>query len=340
MNRRIQLHSENSRWLLSRIYMMEELCGVPWFLEGGMMDDVHSTIDAMDTDDFPTTWKTMFFNLYEDSHESMEFEEFLTSLERVCRHCDETRESNRRSADLDLHQLQEIRKLWRMRAYRYAKRIELTGIYNSAMCYSKALGKHLVSFEEINHMYQLFDIVSLSIKCNSILGDETMNILKYAARNESHPFSMIFMEVYEDANIENPMGTHGNILTFMVAKFGNVRTARALRDVYEHKESEASTNILHMVAINNPELLFQLVPYFQEKWSHRDAIGNSPLENALLSKKFRFETCGYLLIHCDDSQLKQIHHQKDSPLCVLMIESADLSTVYYLIKRMTLNYFL
>ena len=87
-----------------------------------------------------------------------------------------------------------------------------------------------------------------------------------------------------------------------------------------------------MVAANNPELLTKMIPFFTDKWVEHDIGGNSVLDNALISKKFESATCGNLLVQCDDSQLNKLHYCSQLPVGVLMLESADLTSVYYIVK--------
>ena len=93
-----------------------------------------------------------------------------------------------------------------------------------------------------------------------------------------------------------------------------------------------------MVAVNNSELLTKMIPFFTDKWVEHDIGGNSVLNNALISKKIEFATCGNLLVQCDDSQLNKLHCCSQLPVGVLMLESTDLTSVYYIVKRILIPY--
>ncbi len=208
------------------------------------------------------------------------------------------------------------------------------------MCYNREIRQHYVTREQLDFIYLFYEVISFSLNSTRKLGEENMTLLKYAAERESWPFSSIFQNVNEDPTFCNTNGIHGNILSLMITKFGQVSTGLTLQEIFEHKDSEPLTNVLHMVAIKNPELLHYIVPFFQEKWFIKDVAGNSVLDNALLSKAFIFATCGHLLVQSDDYNLTKIHYYEELPICVVMIETADLSSVYYIMKRMVVPYYL
>lgn len=340
-SRRIVSTTKNSEWLVESISMATETIGIPHFLEADMMRDIHITLEQTNMTKFPSGFRTMLFNLYDVSDECGEFEECLQSLTNVCRYHDAIRSSDKRMMNFDSSQLRRIRTAWRIRAYNYSKRIETrTGVDgNSVTCFSRLRDSHYITVDHLKQMYQVFDLVSFTIRVNSSFGWESTKMFHFSARNESSPFSTLFADVYEDSTDANPNGIHGNVLSYMVSKFGSAVAGRAIADMYDHEEGAGATNFLHMVGEKNPELLFHLVPFFHEKWLACDISGNTPLDNALLSKSFCFETCGHLLIQCHDCHLDKIHYIERVPICLVMIETADLSTVYYLLQRMSFDYF-
>ena len=335
----IRLKSENAKWFLVRLFeLRKHIDFFPWFLKKGMMADVHKTLDSMEIEGSSMLWKTHLYNLFEDSAPESEFPTFLITFQTICEYCNLTLPENSKPKKMDYYHLKRIRMLWRQRAYRYANKIVFKKDHDEVVCYSEECKEHIVTRAQLNLIYDFFDVVAFALFVSNLIGEEETAHLLYQAKREVWPFESIFRNISEDASPSDPNGVKGNVLSLMTTKYGFKRACNVLRDVYLHKEEEPLTNILHMVATNNPEILTKMIPFFADKWVEHDISGNSVLDNALFSKNFEFATCGNLLVQCDDSQLNKLHYCSQLPVSVLMLESADLTSVFYIVKRILIPY--